>query len=258
MGKGRYRLKRPHYLAGIYRDTEELWFEVLDYIATNYDLDCLECIFLCGDGDGWIRKGLTILPNSVFVLDLFHLDKYLVAALGRDTDSHREIWAALRAGNWPKVKALLKEAEREATTPAQQKKKVRECRRYIRRNWDGILAYRLYPEAHLGVSAEGHVSHILAARISSRPMAWSAKGADRMAQLRAMKANRVSLRERYIAQCREERKPFTICQAAVAQERHRLRKVVGEVFDNLPALQGPVTQLTKALKALSQNSSLVW
>ena len=112
VGKGRYRLKRPHYLAGIYRDTEELWFEVLDYIATNYDLDCLECIFLCGDGDGWIRKGLAILPNSVFVLDLFHLDKYLVAALGRDTDSHREIWAAFRAGNSPKVKALLKEAER--------------------------------------------------------------------------------------------------------------------------------------------------
>jgi len=48
--------------------------------TVNYDLDCLKCIFLCGDGDGWIRKGLTILPN--------------------------------------KVKALLKEAEREATTPA--------------------------------------------------------------------------------------------------------------------------------------------
>lgn len=33
---------------------------------------------------------------------------------------------------------------------------------------------------------------------------------------------------------------------------------VGEVFDNLPALRGPVNQLTKTLKALSRNVSLVW
>ena len=34
-------------------------------------------------------------------------------------------------------------------------------------------------------SAEGHVSHVLSARMSSRPMAWSLSGAERIAQLRA-------------------------------------------------------------------------
>ncbi len=34
-------------------------------------------------------------------------------------------------------------------------------------------------------SAEGHVSHVLSARMSSRPMGWSRKGVDRMAHLRA-------------------------------------------------------------------------
>ncbi|MGQ9498172.1 MAG: UPF0236 family transposase-like protein, partial [Desulfotomaculales bacterium] len=133
--------------------------------------------------------------------------------------------------------------------------------RYIRKNWEGIMAYRRYPEAALGVSAEAHVSHLFSARLSSRPMAWSARGVDQMARLRAMRANGVSLQERYVARYREKLKPFTLCQTAVAQERQRLKKVageVGEVFDNLPALRGPVTQLTKTLKALSRNFSLVW
>jgi hypothetical protein len=257
VGRGRFKLKRPYYIAGLYPDTDELWLKVLSYIEEQYELSSLERIYLCGDGDKWIRKGLEFLPKSVFVLDLFHLDKYLVAALGRGGDGYKEIWSALTEGDQVKVQAILKKAAKAAASPA-RKEAVRDCRRYIRLNWDGIMAYRLYPEAELGVSAEAHVSHILSARMSSRPMAWSMRGADRMAHLRAMKANRVSLREGYVAQCREELKPFKICQTAVAQERQRLKKVAGEVFDNLPALRGPVTQLTKALKALSRNFSLVW
>lgn len=37
---------------------------------------------------------------------------------------------------------------------------------------------------------EGHVSHILSDRMSSRPMGWSVTGADRMARLRAHYRNR--------------------------------------------------------------------
>jgi len=41
----------------------------------------------------------------------------------------------------------------------------------------------------MGSSAEGQVSHIFAARLSSRPMGWSKIGADKMARLRVYKAN---------------------------------------------------------------------
>lgn len=71
-GKNRYRLKRPYYLGGLYRDTDELWLKVLTYIEEQYDLSFIERIYLCGDGDLWIKKGLKYLPKSVFVLDLFH------------------------------------------------------------------------------------------------------------------------------------------------------------------------------------------
>ncbi|MGQ9713079.1 MAG: ISLre2 family transposase, partial [Desulfotomaculales bacterium] len=79
VGKDRYKLKRPYYLGGLYPDTDELWLKVLSYNEDHYDLFSVERIYLCGDKDKWIKKGLEFLPKSVFVLDLFHLDKYLVA-----------------------------------------------------------------------------------------------------------------------------------------------------------------------------------
>lgn len=40
-----------------------------------------------------------------------------------------------------------------------------------------------------GSNTEGHVSHVLSSRISSRPMGWSIKGATKMAKLRAYELN---------------------------------------------------------------------
>lgn len=42
-----------------------------------------------------------------------------------------------------------------------------------------------------GSSTEGHVSHVLSSRMSSRPMGWSIKGATKMAKLRAYELNGV-------------------------------------------------------------------
>ena len=38
-------------------------------------------------------------------------------------------------------------------------------------------------------SAEGHISHIYADRLSSRPLGWSRTGADKMSRLRAYQMN---------------------------------------------------------------------
>ena len=40
-----------------------------------------------------------------------------------------------------------------------------------------------------GCSAEGHISHVLSARESSRPMGWSKKGVDRISRLRVLTRN---------------------------------------------------------------------
>ena len=55
---------------------------------------------------------------------------------------------------------------------------------YLNNNFEDIDLLAEY-----GCSAEGHVSHVLSARMSSRPMAWGIAGADKMAKLRAFYFN---------------------------------------------------------------------
>jgi len=47
----------------------------------------------------------------------------------------------------------------------------------------------------VGCSAEGHVSHIYADRMSSRPLGWSKKGVHQMSKLRIYKANQGNMLE---------------------------------------------------------------
>ena len=56
-------------------------------------------------------------------------------------------------------------------------------------NWSGIIIYNIRGHEITGCSAEGHVSHVLSSRMSSRPLGWSKKGAENMAKLRAFAWN---------------------------------------------------------------------
>lgn len=251
----RRRLKMPHYFSGLYNETEELWLWVLNYIEEHYDMSFLKRIFVCGDGAAWIKTGLRVLPKSMFVLDMFHLNKRLLGVLGRGSQEYKEAWRAIRAGDQVTVDRLLKEATVFGETP-NQVKMAQDCRRYIRLNWDGIMARRLYPDADLGVSAEGHVSHILSARLSSRPMGWSKKGVDQMSRMRALKANHVEIRAKYLEQHRRGLSPLKALSEVVSREREVLRRVAGEVTDNLPVIGGKVTPLRQWLRSISHAS--IW
>ena len=70
------------YITGLYPKNDDFWFEVLDYLEAQYDLDYVERIFLSGDGAPWIQAGKEILPNCNFVIDGFHLSKYIKSATG--------------------------------------------------------------------------------------------------------------------------------------------------------------------------------
>ena len=194
-----YRLKNVRYFSGLYADIELLWLEVWDYIESNYDVENIERIYVAGDGASWIKKGLVVLPKACFVLDRFHLEKYILRALGKEKDKKEELREALRRFDLPRAQQILKKAQENA--PSKHKKKaVAECRRYIKSNWEGIEIYRKYPGELKGCSAEGHVSHILSARLSRRPGGWSKKGADQMARLRVIKGNGEEVKEKYLAQ----------------------------------------------------------
>jgi len=60
---------------------------------------------------------------------------------------------------------------------------IEDCRSYFENNWDSIQS-AFHDKKVLGCSAEGHVSHVLSERMSSKPMGWSEVGSDRMCKLR--------------------------------------------------------------------------
>jgi len=64
-------------------------------------------------------------------------------------------------------------------------RRLEESRDYILSNWSAARLRLLHKNGVTGSSTEGHVSHVLSSRMSSRPMGWSRKGAAKMAQLRA-------------------------------------------------------------------------
>lgn len=184
---GRLSLKNPNYFSGLYSENENLWLEVVDYIYANYDTEEIETIYLAGDGANWIYEGLNWLPNSKYVLDRYHLNKAVIKATGHMPTKRPKLWIALNECDFDKTRDILNEIVK--TTEIETKRKaVKDSKRYILNNWGGIKIYKEDPYV-LGCSAEGHVSHVLAARMSSRPLGWSRQGADQMARLRAFKYN---------------------------------------------------------------------
>lgn len=242
-------LKNVHYFSGLYSDTEELWYQVLNYLDGTYDLDKAERIFIAGDGAKWIRLGTKIIPKSIFVLDRYHLAKYVLAAVGRGNDISREIWRAIDDAGLDKVKAVFKEAHRRAETEG-RRNAIKQCRRYVMGNWDGIQVYKTYSKDVIGCSAEGHVGHVLSARLSSRPMGWGKQGMDKMARMRAMKANGINIREQYLQQQARPVTVLKVCQVQIQNQRKLLQQPPYEMLGNIPALKGRTTALTQTLRAI--------
>ena len=78
------------------------------------------------------------------------------------------------------VKLIKEHAESE-----KEVKRIIEGEKYILSNWMSSKIRLNKKDGTIGSSTEGHVSHVLASRMSSRPMGWSKRGADQMGRLRA-------------------------------------------------------------------------
>ena len=190
----RYRLTGKHYFCGLYagKENERLWEEVRDYIYENYEWEYLEKIYIAGDGAAWIRSGCDILEKAVFVLDRFHMEKYIQKSVSHLLDSANdakgEIYDAIKEKDRKEVRKIYGHIL-ELTEKESKRREVAESLSYLMNNWAGIIIQEEDAGASWGCHAEGQVSHVLSARMSSRPMGWSRKGADQMARLRAYRMN---------------------------------------------------------------------
>lgn len=189
----RYRLINPRYFCRVCdgKGNEAFWDEIYEYIAGQYDLEKVKKIYLNADGGGWIETAKTRISGLTYVLDEFHLQKYLIRLISHMKDSAddalRELKKAIRSGTKAELSEIverLKDAlpeEREESGTL----RLENSRDYILENWGAARIRLLRKDGVIGSSTEGHVSHVLSSRMSSRPMGWSRTGAGRMAELRA-------------------------------------------------------------------------
>jgi hypothetical protein len=202
VSKNRYKLKNKRYFTDVKNNNQELWIDVADYLYKTYDMDKVEKIYLSGDGAGWIKEGSSWIDKSEYVLDKFHLSKYIRKATAHKDYMSRPIWTHINLGMQDEVKELLdiiiKDTESETKREA-----VKETKRYIVNNWEGIQ--RQKEKDYVGCSAEGHVSHIMSDRMSSRPMGWSREGLRIMSSMRVYRSNGGNFYE-YIRRTKEKKK----------------------------------------------------
>ncbi len=192
---GRPKLINPTYFGGVYDGSdgvEKFWREVSDYIESAYDTEKIQRIYINGDGAAWIKSGTSVLPKAKFVLDKFHMHKYIITAtshLGDSAeDARSEIYRAIHKTGKRACEAVFDKLA-QVTESETKKKAIENSKGYLLSNWAGIQASMKGKDSNLQCSAEGHVSHIFADRMSSRPLGWSRTGCDKMARLRVYQKN---------------------------------------------------------------------
>ncbi len=190
----RNRLIHPYYFCRVCsgEDNRKLWDEIYEYLENHYELSKVRKIYVNGDGGGWIKSGMEQIPGKVYVLDSYHLEKHLTKLTSHMLDSSEDAKAQLRKIIKRKSKEEFEEKIIELGSYLKDERGMRrlqESGEYILSNWMAARKRLEHRDGVLGCSAEGHVSHVLSSRMSSRPMGWSRTGAAKMSELRAYHLN---------------------------------------------------------------------
>ena len=125
-----------------------------------------------------------------------------------------------------------------ATEGEGKRKTVEAARDYILTNWPGIMQWIRDKNKEVECSAEGHISHVFADRMSSRPLGWSRRGADRMSRLRIYEKNGggmlelVRYQKKEVPRAEDCEKVIYSSSELFKMERKR-RKELGEMADVL-------------------------
>ncbi len=184
----RYRLINPHYFCrGEGEDNRDLWKEVFSYINDCYDTEKIRKIYLNSDGGLWIQSGYRRMAGITFVLDGYHLKKYISGMTSHMKEGKEkavsEIYDCIRNKTKAEFLEHVKGLE-EAAGQESGLRRIREASGFITSNWMAAK-YRLKNSPGIvGSSTEGHVYHVLSSRMSTLAMGWSRLGGSQMAHLR--------------------------------------------------------------------------
>jgi len=106
---GRNELKNVYYKAYVGVEAEEIWIDVANYVNDNYEIESIEKIYIAGDGARWIKEGIGWVPKAKFVLDRYHLNKYVIRRTAKREKYRVKIWEAINEGDKKAIREIFKE-----------------------------------------------------------------------------------------------------------------------------------------------------
>ena len=166
--------KNVFHISEYGKSSDDLWEQALTEIEKRYDLKNTR-IYLHGDGAKWIQTGLEWIPKAIFVLDKYHKNKAIKAmTAGLDAQTRKLFDENIRRALADEDLRFFDELTQSIYSQVPERaEKILEAARYLKNFIGGISVCKTDPAANNGGCTEPHVSHILASRLSSRPMAWS-------------------------------------------------------------------------------------
>lgn len=241
--------------AGLYKDTQEMWEDVAYYIDCTYKKDEIETAFVMGDGATYIKAGTEWIAKSVFVLDTFHLEKY-INHLKYDENLKTKLQEAIDQFDPISTENIMNEAIKNIEIEIKEDeqlgrntkklenrlKKIRETKTYLMNQWQGIEAHDKYKDKLTGCCQEGQVHHTLSERMSTDAKVWCEEGIDEMSQLRAFTQNGGNIYQKIIDISTAERR-----EKKIEELEKRIRKKANRKLFETTGVKIPIAQARNEL-----------
>ena len=185
--KKRHKTINPVYFQGYGMDNHTFVCNVVAAVYERYDMEKVDKVYIHADGGKWIKALGELMPDAIFVMDGFHLEKYMkkLFKLPGASAYAGVIRKALQNNNPEAFKKYCKSINKKQDKIG--KKKLSEIYKYFHNNWDSI-ATRVNGNL-CGSCTEPMISHILSERLSRNPLAWSKEGLGKMSMLRIYDKN---------------------------------------------------------------------
>lgn len=233
--------------SGLYKDTQEMWEDVAYYIDCTYKKEEIETAFVMGDGASYIKAGTEWIAKSVFVLDTFHLEKY-INHLNYDENLKTKLQEAIDQFDPISTENIMNEAikkieqeieedkqlERNTKRLENRLKKIKDTKTYLMNQWEGIEAHDKYKDKLTGCCQEGQVHHTLSERLSTDAKVWSENGIDEMSQLRAFTQNGGDIYQKIVDISTEEKREKKIQELEKRIRKKANKKIFGTTGVKIP------------------------
>ncbi len=255
----RKELQNKHYFGDLNSNIADYCDRIYYYITNRYKTDKIKNVFVSGDGAKWINCFTQNLRycfrnNNITVtqvLDKFHLRKRLNSIFSKNDKLINQIFNNLADLSERSFKNMAYDFYEKHIEHKLAPHVFDSHVRFICDNLE-YIKNNLHPMYKTPCSMEGHISHVYASRLTSRPKGFNIKTLESLIHLLVFKAN---LRELTVQDIIDWRKP-------IGKERtvrnYRANQMITRMYENNINLKIHESTNTKMKDYFKRLTSIKW